>query len=323
VPIPPEVIKQARRAAREGVRLDTVLRRYAAGSKSLEEFIMTEADGIPSQLLCQILSDQGLQVDRLMESAAAEYRDELEQTKRSSVQKQADRVVHLLHSTSLVSPVDIDYDFDLCHVGLILTGQNAETTARVFVERLGCRSLCVIRDSETIWTWFGSADQAIVASLERFLIENTPAGISIALGEPRMGLDGWRLTHREAQVAVQVMLEKPQRLTRGRDVVLLAGVMRDDTLVRSLLDTYLAPLKAQGHSGQILLDTLRAYFAAGSNAAAAAGSLGVTRHTVQRRVKAIEQAFGQLLHTCQAELQVALQIEELNGGAGGHSDRER
>ncbi len=311
MPIPPDTARQARRAARSGVRLDTVLRRYAAGNKLLEEFIVAEAADIPSQVLCQILRDQGPQVDRLMEAVAAEYRHELERTGKSSVEKFAHRVLNLLSGDDLESAADLNYDFDVWHVGMILIGRRAETAAQTLAERLGYRSLQIGRDRETVWAWLGSMRQPAMGNLERFLVDNIPAELSLAIGEPRRGLDGWRLTHREAQMALQVMLRKPRRFTRGSDVVLLAGVLRDETLVRSLLDTYLAPLEEHGDSGQMLRETLRAYFSAGGNAAAAAAGLGVTRHTVQRRIRTIERTIGQLLHTCQAELVVALQIEEL------------
>jgi PucR C-terminal helix-turn-helix domain/GGDEF-like domain len=313
MPIPPDTARQARRAARSGVRLDTVLRRYAAGNKLLEEFIVAEADDVPSRVLCQILRDQGPRVDRLMESVATEYRQELERTRRSSGEKFAHRVLHLLAGDDLEGAADLNYDFDIWHVGMILTGRNAEATARTLAERVGCRSLHIERDHETVWAWLGSTRQPVISGLEHFLVDNVPTEISAAIGEPRRGLEGWRLTHREAQVALQVMLRRPRRLIRGRDVVLLAGVLRDDTLVRSLLDTYLAPLEEHGNSGQLLRETLRAYFSAGGNAAAAAAGLGVTRHTVQRRIRTIEQTIGQLLHTCHAELQVALQLDELKG----------
>lgn len=313
VPMPPETAKQARRAARKGVRLDTVLRRYAAGNKLLEEFIVAEAEGMPTMALRQILRDQGPQVDRLMGSVAAEYRDELERTRRSSVEKFAHYVLRLLSGDDLEGPTDIDYDFNMWHIGMILMGRKAEVAARLLAERLGYRSLHMERDDETTWAWLGSPQQPAVAKLTRSLSDNMPAGISLAVGEPRRGLAGWRLSHREAQLALQVMLKKPRRFTRGRDVILLAGILRDDTLVRALLDNYLAPLEEQGNSGQILRETLRAYFFADGNAAAAAADLGVTRHTVQRRIRTVEQKIGQLLHTCHAELQVALQLDELIG----------
>ena len=42
--VPAEVLAQARRAARIGVSLDTVLRRYVAGHTLLEDYVMQEAD---------------------------------------------------------------------------------------------------------------------------------------------------------------------------------------------------------------------------------------------------------------------------------------
>lgn len=317
VPIPPETARQARRAAREGVRLDTVLLRYTAGNKLLEEFIVAEADDIPSQVLCQVLSDQGPRVDRMMESVAAEYRDELEQTSRSSVQQHAERVVQLLEGTSVAGPIDLDYDFEACHVGMVLRGHKGGITARACAKRLGCRPLVVARDPEIVWAWLGSAQTSSIDDLQHFLAGNTPTGVSVAIGAPRSGLEGWRLSHREAQVAFEGMLQKPQRLVRAGDVALRVSIMRDDTLVRALLDAYLGPLEKEGNTGQMLFPTLRAYFSTGGNAASAAESLGVNRQTVKRRVKLVEDTLGQIVQSCQAELQVALEIEEIQGLVGG------
>jgi len=311
-PIPPGAARQARRAARTGVRLDTVLRRYVAGNKALEEFILDEAGALPRQALCQILRDQGPQVDRLMEAVAVEYEEERRRATSSSVERFADRVLRLLEGSGLESAADLDYDFDAWHVGMILRGAEAGATARTLARQLGYRSLHLERDAETAWAWLGSRRQPSIARLESSLTATLPAGTSLAIGGPRRGLDGWRLTHREAQVALEVMLKKPRTVTRGSDAVLLAGVLRDETLVRSLLDTYLAPLEARADAGRGLREALEAYFAAGGNAAAAAASLGVTRHTVQRRIRAVEQAIGRHLHHCQAELQVALKLCELD-----------
>lgn len=312
VPIPLEAAEQARRAARRGFRLDTVLRRYVAGNKLLEEFIVAEADDVPRHLLRQLLREQGPQVDRLIESIAAEFNAELARTGRSAGERFAHRVLHLLSGAGIEEASDLAYDFDLWHIGMILIGGNAKGTVGLLAKRLGYRSLCVERDNETVWAWLGCVHRPPVAKLERSLVDHAPE-VSAAIGEPRTGLEGWRLTHREAQIGLQVMLQKPRRFTRGSDVVLLAGVLRDDTLVRSLLDTYIGPLEECANSGRILRETLDAYFSAGGNAAAAAARLGVTRHTVQRRIRTVEQAIGQYLHTCQAELQVALKLKELNG----------
>jgi hypothetical protein len=309
-PLPLEVARQARRAARDGVRLDTILRRCAVGNNLLEGFIVSEWSSAPVEVLREVLNAQGPQVDRVMELVIAEYRDELGQLERSAAQRQDERVLRLLADDDLAGPDGLDYDFDAWHVGMILIGGNPAVTGRLLAERLGCASLQVARDEETAWVWLG-AKQGPTRDLARFLVENTPAGVSVATGEPRRGLGGWRLTHREAQVALQVMLRRPRKVMRGKDVVLLAGVLRDETLVRSLLDNYLAPLEGDGDSGRAIFDTLRAYISSGGNAAATAASVGITRQTVQRRIRRAEECIGQPLHSCQAALEVALQIEEL------------
>jgi hypothetical protein len=45
----------------------------------------------------------------------------------------------------------------------------------------------------------------------------------------------------------------------------------------------------------------------------------VDRHTVQRRLRKIEERLGRLLHTCLAELEVALRLQEL--GETADADR--
>ena len=45
--------------------------------------------------------------------------------------------------------MDIDYDFDAWHIGMILVGHNIKVTACLFAEHLGCQLLYAARDHET------------------------------------------------------------------------------------------------------------------------------------------------------------------------------
>jgi DNA-binding PucR family transcriptional regulator len=82
-------------------------------------------------------------------------------------------------------------------------------------------------------------------------------------------------------------------------------------LARSLIETYLVPLDGRGNYGEVLRRTLRAYFAADQNAVTAASVLGVARHTVERRLRSVEEKLEQTIAACGAQLQVALSIEDL------------
>jgi hypothetical protein len=317
-PIPSAAVAQARRAARHGVSLDTVLRRYAAGDRQLAEFVMDEADRFPTQELRHLLRSHGLQVDRFMASVAAEYMDELERVARSPQQRLAESVERLL----VGEPVDttkLDYEFDgRWHLGLIALGVDAEKAVKAVADAVDRQLLGIRRGEQTLWAWLGGRRRLAIADLERFLSSKGIADISLAVGEPGRGLDGWRLTHRQAQAAMWVALRRPRRLTRYADDLLLAAALRDEVLARSLHEIYFLPLCGQ-RDGAVLRETLDAYLTSGRNAATAAAALKVDRHTVQRRLRKIEERLGRLLHTCLAELEVALRLQEL--GETADADR--
>ncbi len=314
-PIPSTAAEQARRSARAGVRLDTVLRRYAAGDRLVGDFIMDEADCFSSQSLRKILRMHGPQVDRLMAAVATEYMDEVARMKRSPTQRLAERVRRLVSGESPADVGGLEYNFDAWHLGMIAKGAEAEAGIRVLAASVDNQALVVPHGDGIVWAWLGARRPLAVLDVERLLSTGIAGADSLAVGEPRSGLDGWRLTHQEAQAAQEVMLRKPRQFTRARDVILLAAVLRDDALAKSLFETYLAPLEGHGDSGAVLRETLRAYFSAGLNAATAAAALAVDRHTVQRRLRKVEEALGRLLPDCHAELVVALSLDALEAEA--------
>jgi hypothetical protein len=311
--IPPAAAAQARRAARSGVGLDTVLRRYAAGDRLVGEIIMDEAGRFPNEALRQVLRTQSPHVDRLMASVASEYMAELELMRRSPAQRVAERVKRLLAGDAPFDAEGLDYEFEAWHLGLVVTGARADVAARTLAAGVNREPLVVKRGDDSVWVWLGGREPLEVSEVQRYLAAGVLGDVTLAVGEPRRGVDGWRLTHQEAQAAQQVMLHHSQPLTQASSVILLAAVLRDEPLARSLRETYLTPLDEHGDSGLVLRETLRAYFAAGFNAATAAAALEIDRHTVQRRLRKVEEALGRLLPSCHAELEVALRLEELDG----------
>lgn len=312
-PIPDASAVQARRAARSGVKLDTVLRRYAAADRLIGEFVLDESAQLPNDATRQLLRSQGPHLDRLMADVAAIYMEELEHMRRSPAQRVAERVQRLLDGNAPLDAAGLDYELDAWHLGLVVIGSRPHVAARTLAAGLSRQPLIVSRGQDSAWAWLGGQGRLAVDDVERYLAAGVLGEVKLAVGEPRRGLEGWRLTHHEARAAQQVMMRRPQPLTRASDVILLAAVLRDELLAKSLRQTYLEPLDDQGDAGVGLRETLRAYIDAGFNAATAAAALGVDRHTVQRRLRKAEEALGRLLHTCHAELEVALVIEELDG----------
>lgn len=73
----------------------------------------------------------------------------------------------------------------------------------------------------------------------------------------------------------------------------------------------LSPLGDRHGGGQRRRRVLRALFDAEHNKSSAAHALGLDRETIRRDVVEIERRLGCRLHGCQAEIDVALRVEEL------------
>jgi PucR C-terminal helix-turn-helix domain len=313
-PIPSAAAAQARRAARYGVSLDAVLRRCTAGDRLLADFVMDEGDRFPKHALRQVLSMQAMALDRLMASIAGEYLDEVDRAARSPEQRRTERVQRLLAGAPGGS-VELDYELNAWHLGVIATGAKSKQALEGLVQALGCAHLLVPGGERSDWAWLGGQRRPEIADVERVLANRDVDGVALAVGEPARGIEGWRMTHRQAQRALWVALRRPRALTRYADVLLLAPAMRDDVLARSLREIYILPLAGQRDGGTMSCETLRTYFASGRNAATAAAALNVNRHTVERRLHKIEARLGRSLHTCQAELEVALSLDALDTDA--------
>lgn len=310
--IPEVATASAQRVARYGITLETLLRRYMAAHQVLTEFAMAEAGDMPEEELSRLLRDQGSWLDRFLAAVADAHTRETELLGRSPSQRLAERVQALLDGEP-IGAAELQYELDDWHLGVIARGPDAEQAVRTLAGALSRRLLEVPREEGLVWAWLGGREPAAMQEIERRHEALLPEGVSLALGEPRQGGDGWRLTHHEARAAAQVLSRRPSRLARARHTLLLAAMLREEHLARGLLKTYLEPL-GDGREGQgaIFRATLRAYLDANCNAAAAATVLEINRHTVKHRLARIEELLGVFVHECRPELEIALQLEELD-----------
>jgi DNA-binding transcriptional ArsR family regulator len=315
--LPAAAVLQAQRAARSGVTLDRVLLRYAAGSALLEDFLVEEAErsGLLTRrgALRGLLRMQAALLEQLTGAVVEEYEREHRRAVCSPAQRRVDLIKQLLCTTGSETN-EFDYAFEGWHLGVLANGAHAAPTLAVVRDALGCELLSVERDEHTVWAWFGTPyplDTAAFAQAVHGAQATADTDVSFAVGEPARGMEGWRVTHRQAQDALRVATLAPQRLTCFADVALLVPWLVDPTRARCLIETYLAPLNTGRETGRVLRQTLRSYFACEHNVNATAATLGVDRSTARRRLRAIEDALGCPLHRRRAELEVAIRLEEL------------
>jgi hypothetical protein len=308
-PLPTALLAQARVAARNGVDLDIVLRRYFAGYTLLGDFLVDEAQAAGlhrgSELKC-LLRDLAASFDRLLAAVSEEHgRESCAQL--SSTERDVERIERLL-AGELLDTSEFDYDLQAHHVGVIASGEGAAETLRALASGLDRRLLLVRRAEGTVWAWLGGRSRLDPLALQN---HDSAVGISMAIGEPAPGVGGWRLSHRQARAALPIAQRNPEEPVRYADVALLASMLQDDLLATSLRQIYLAPLEAERDGGRVARETLRAYFAADRNVSSAAAELGVRRHTVAHRLQGVEERVGRPLNSCVSELETALRMEEL------------
>lgn len=311
--IPDRLLAQARAAARNGVSLAIVLRRYLAGYTLLGDFIAQEiqATGAVRYELRDVLGVQAALLDRLIAEVAEEYQREADRQARSIEGRRVECVERLLAG----DPSDtsrLAYDFTAHHLGAVAAGPDIQEALREIARSLDCRVLLIAREEGTLWAWLGSGGPLDHESLTRAVAARWPPQAVLATGEPAEGLTGWRLTHRQAAAALSIAARTGEPHVRYADVALQASISQDEVLSTSLRDLYLVPLTEGRDGGATLRRTLRAFFAADRNVSSAAAALGVTRKTVNNRLRTVEERLGRTLSTCALELETTLRLERLS-----------
>jgi hypothetical protein len=318
--IPTTLLAQARMAARNGIPLQTVLRRYLAGYSLLTELMLglwEDMELLGATALRELLHGYSSVFDRLLEAVSDEHRREATSLLRSTEQRRADRVRRLLDG-ELIDAAELGYPLDSCHVGVIGAGHETAQTIRRLAAAFDKRLLSVEGEEGRTWAWLGSPRQIDPEGFAR-LIEHCEEIASpqatIAFGEPGAGPPGWRLTHRQAAAALPMADRLRAGVVRYADVGLLASVVQDPVLTESLRRLYLAPLGEERDGGEAMRQTLEAYFAADRNVTSAAAALGLSRQTVRSRLQAIEKRLGRLLDRCATEVDLALKVDGVAGSA--------
>jgi hypothetical protein len=274
----------------------------------IAEFALREAEPAAAVPLQVLLGGHPALFDRLIQVMSEEYRQEAGR-RLSEEERHAERVRRLLGG-ELIDASEFLYDFDGYHLGGIGSGRSARKLAHLLARQLD-RRLLLIEDEEEVWVWFGGRTPPSVAEALRLARECRDSGCNFSFGEAAQGLEGWRATHIQARRAFTVVQKGGSGVVRYADVALLASALDDWFLWDSLRSIYLAPLDADRDGGQVARETLQAYFSSDRNISSAAALLEVKRHTVTRRLRAIEDRTGRSLAQSSSELDLALQIEGL------------
>ncbi|MFL5818735.1 MAG: PucR family transcriptional regulator [Conexibacter sp.] len=222
--------------------------------------------------------------------------------------RRRERLVKDVLSGLPVDPADLGYDLRGRHLCAVAWGVAPGAAIDALVAALGVREhLLVTTSRSSVQAWLS------IPSGRCEPAPAVPAGTACAIGEPAEGVEGFRVTHRQANSAYRVGLRRPPgSLTRYRDVALVALAVVDDAAADDFVTHWLGPLAADDPRMAVLRTTLSTYFAVGQNALAAAARLGVNDRTVAYRLRRIEeQVLEEPIAARRDELAVALRLHAL------------
>lgn len=307
-PVPPEIFAQTHLAASEGVRLDTMIHRYVAGSAIINEYLLAEAtclDGVPVGLLQRLARDQSAALEALIATVSEEYERAIYNTVRTDKQRTEDLVRRLVKGEPL-DPADLEYNMNGWNLAIVSNCDECEEMLNERSTETDRRLLIAERADGQMAAWLGGRREFGREEMDKLVDKARSSELTVSLGEPGQGLQGWRVSHLQARVALPVAIA--QGAVRYGDVALLATALGDQLLFSSLLDTYVKPLTDERDGGEAPKRTLRSYFSSGRSITSAAELVGVTRKTVATRLRIVEERLGRTLDTCSAEAEIALEL---------------
>ncbi|HEX4307783.1 MAG TPA: helix-turn-helix domain-containing protein [Solirubrobacterales bacterium] len=311
LPSPPPALRaQAALAARSGVGLRIVLLRCSAGYALLNDYLVGEAEtiGLERRALRSVLRDQAAVFNAIVSVVSAEYEREEADLVNSAMNRRAERLRRVL-AGELLGTSGFGYEFDAYHLGVLAAGPDATRALREVAYALDSALLIAQPYDEFCWAWFGSR-RSLDPELATSTVRRLDMEVRVGIGEVGATIVGWRLTHHQAAAALLVAHRERESVIRYVDAALVAAALQDPLLGRSLRQLYLAPL-GRGR-GKVLANTLGAYFEAERNISSAAVALGVSRQTVTKRIRTVEDRVGRSLASCAAEFEVALRLQRMD-----------
>jgi DNA-binding PucR family transcriptional regulator len=333
---PVAAVEYARRLAQRGVPTNALLRAYRLGqavfvhrmlhriaAESLGPEVVVEAS---LQLTAMTFS----YIDSMSEQVFAAYQQERDRWMRNRGAVRSARAMSLLaNGTADIDEAEkaLGYPLRQSHRGVVVWSEDGAPDSDRLTQlervigklaehyRSDRAPLIIAPDDSTIWAWLPVSSKPAAGVRSTPVV--TDASVWIALGSPEPGVEGFRLTHRQARKAqIVAMAADPDhrlRITESEQAGLIALMVSDLEAIRSWVTHALGPLAVDVESNARLRDTVRAFLASGGSYTAAAQELLLHKNTVQYRIRKAEELRGRPLSDGRLDVEVALLAVQLLG----------
>jgi DNA-binding PucR family transcriptional regulator len=333
---PAPAVEYARRLAQRGVAISALLRAYRLGQAGFQQRMIrgvaeqATATDVVVESAMELAATSFNYIDRISEQVVVAYQTERDRWLRNRGAVRSARVMSLLAEGEVnigEAEKSLAYPLRQTHRGVVVwveAGSEAldrlsrlERVVGRFAEHYRCERapLVIAPDDSTVWAWLP------VRSTQPRSGQCTPFTADenawVAVGDPAAGVEGFRLTHRQArQAQIVAMAADPQhrtRVTESAQAGLVALMCSDLDAVRAWVHHALGALAVDADANARLRETLRAFLSAGGSYTAAAQQMTLHKNTVQYRIRKAEETRGRPLSDGRLDVEVALLAEHLLG----------
>ena len=331
VEAPTAALETARRLAQHDVPATALIRAYRVGQARFLRHCIDEllaqthgdhVEGLSTRWMVEHVSDS---IDRVVGQILAAY----ESARERWVQNRAAVLIMRVKSVLAGEGVDpevaegaLGYRLLQRHLGVVLwvergaadadpLGRLDRVASALAVAAGSARApLFVPCDETSAWAWLAVTPGAVLRWDDPQVVigEGDPT-VSVALGEPASGVEGFRRTHRQALSAQSVALAAGPthiQVTHFVGVAPVAMMCSDIESAREWVGETLGPLAIDSERHAGLRETARVFLQTGGSYTATADQLFVHRNTAQYRVQKAEELRGRPLREGRLDVELAL-----------------
>jgi len=332
VEAPTAALEYARRLAQRDVPATALIRAYRVGQARFLRHCIDElldqtpgdhVEGAGTQWMVEHVSDT---LDRVVEQVVAAYESARERWVRNRSAVVTMRVKSVLAGANVdlvAAETTLGYRLLQRHLGVVLWVDSTASADRDPLERLGrvASALAVAAgsprvplfvpcDETSAWAWLAITPGAMLRRGEpqAVIAEREPA-VSIALGEPASGVEGFRRTHQQALRAQSVALAAGPHhvpVTYFIDVAPVAMMCADIESVREWVKETLGALAIDSERNARLRETARVFLRTGGSYTSTADQLFLHRNTARYRVQKAEELRGRPFREGRLDVELAL-----------------
>jgi DNA-binding PucR family transcriptional regulator len=332
VEAPTAALEYARRLAQRNIPATALVRAYRIGQARFLRHCIDEllcqtpgehVEGASTQWMVEHVSDT---LDRVIEQVMTAYESARERWIHNRSAVLTMRVKSVLAGDNVditAAETALGYRLLQRHLGVVLWVESSVSAVDDPLERLGRVAsalataagspqapLFVPCDETSAWAWLAIRSGAVLSGDEpQAVMGQRELPVSMALGEPASGVEGFRRTHQQALRAQSVALAAGPHhvpVTYFIDVAPVAMMCADIESAREWVRETLGALAIDSERNTRLRETARVFLQAGGSYTSTADQLFLHRNTAQYRVQKAEELRGRPLRQGRLDVELAL-----------------